>query len=496
MPSIPTNLARLLKATPPAVSFAPGSVFFTRRLTLPGEVQVSELDGFVELSLEGLSPFPTDQLFYGYVAAEGGGAVFVYAAYRRRFPAEVTRDWPGQSFVLPDFLPLLRRSHDQDTTVFLETADDTSVLAFRAGESLPEAVLSRPLPDTADPAARTARREALREAAGRRGLLFDHQVCFSGRWVVQENTSGLTFQMASAQNGTESGGVHHGSGDVDAAVSCRESTSERPKRLGRLHQTNERVEIPESEPEDRPDSVPFEFAQTTPTETQAQSEASGEPVSGIETEVESDDVKASVLSDSPPPRPDYVETVSFSDLWAMDIRDPEFLAGRKQAVRIDTFMWRGVLGVAVLLVILLAGEFLLVGGKISLGIIANLTTRRQGEVERIEERQKIVERLAEFDRSNLIPFEMLRAINTARPRTVYFTRAATEGLSSLIIDAATKNVADVNQYEAALRATPEVLEVEVRNLKPRDDGTTFTLVVTFRPGAFENAAGGVKTASR
>jgi hypothetical protein len=91
---------------------------------------------------------------------------------------------------------------------------------------------------------------------------------------------------------------------------------------------------------------------------------------------------------------------------------------------------------------------------------------------------------------------MLRAINGARPRTVYFTRAATEGLNSLIIDASTKNVADVNQYEAALRATAEVLDVEVRNLKPRDDGTTFTLVVTFRPGAFESTGGGVKTAAR
>ena len=170
MPSIPTNLTRLLKATPPAVSFAPGSTFFTRRLVLPEEVQASELDGFVELSLEGLSPFPTDQLYYGYACAEGGGAVFVYAAYRRRYPAEVTRNWAGQAFVVPDFLPLLRLSHAQDTTVFLETAGDLSVLAFRGGKSLPEAVLSRPLPESADPAERTARREALKEAAGRRGL--------------------------------------------------------------------------------------------------------------------------------------------------------------------------------------------------------------------------------------------------------------------------------------------------------------------------------------
>ena len=424
MPSIPAKLTRLLKATPPAVAFVPGSTFFTRRLALPEELQASEIDGFVELSLEGLSPFPTDQLFFGYVTAEGGGAVFVFAAYRRRFPAEVIRSWSEQAFVLPDFLPVLRRSWDEDTTVFLEIGGDVSALAFRAGRSLPEALVSRPLPESADESVRAAHRESLKEAIGRRGLLFEKQISLAGEWAVAEDTGGLSFTLP----------------------------------------------LPPGEP-------------VAPV-------AVGEEVDAVESADQTPTV------DPVPPPPEPAVALSFDELWAMDIRDPDFLAGRKQAVRVDTFMWRGLLGIAALFVLLLAGELLLIGGKVSLGIVSGLTAKRQGEVERIMDRHGIVNRLAEFDRSNLIPFEMLRAINAARPRTVYFTRAATEGPSSLIIDASTKNVADVNQYEAALRATAEVLEVEVRNLKPRDDGTTFTLVVTFRAGAFESATGGVQTAAR
>ena len=105
------------------------------------------------------------------------------------------------------------------------------------------------------------------------------------------------------------------------------------------------------------------------------------------------------------------------------------------------------------------------------------------------------ERLAEFDRSNLIPFEMILSIIPLKPKSVYFTSAKTEGHNSMIIDANTMNVADVNQFESALRGMSEVQNVEVRNLKSREDGTSFTLVLSFIPGIFETDSP-VQTASR
>ena len=128
MPQLPANLARVLKASPPEVIFVPGSFFFSRRVPLPSSIQPAEIEGFVELTLESLSPFPIDQLYYGHVVAEAGDAVFIYAAYRRRFTAETTRNWPEVAFVVPTFLPLLRETHEADSTVILESGGELTAV--------------------------------------------------------------------------------------------------------------------------------------------------------------------------------------------------------------------------------------------------------------------------------------------------------------------------------------------------------------------------------
>ena len=90
-------------------------------------------------------------------------------------------------------------------------------------------------------------------------------------------------------------------------------------------------------------------------------------------------------------------------------------------------------------------------------------------------------------------FAMLASVWAPTPASVYFTRTTAEGQDTLLIDANTQNVADVNTYEAALRTLPEVQSVEVRNVRPREDGTTFSVVVVFKPGVFARpvvAAGG------
>jgi hypothetical protein len=398
MPQLPVNLARVLKAAPPEVIFVPGSYFFSRRVPLPSSIQPAEIEGFVELTLESLSPFPIEQLYYGHVVAETGDAVFVYAAYRRRFTAETTRNWPEAAFVVPTFLPLLRETHEADSTVTLEAGGELTAMWFKAGRPLPERVASRPIPETEDEEFRKEWLEKTRAAfqAGETGS--ENEIRYSGAWAVEDATTNLSFEL-------------------------------------------------------RP------------------GDESDEPVES--------------------------RSVPVSDLWTMDVRDREFVRSRKQAVRIDGFMWRGILGIAAALMILIAGEALLLGGRVFLSVMGDMIAKRENEVVRIEERHGIVTRLAEFDRSNLIPFEMIQAIAPLKPRSVYFTSAKTEGHNRMIIDANTMNVADVNQYESALRGLDEMQSVEVRNLKSREDGTSFTLVLTFVPRIFERAEKSpLQTASR
>jgi hypothetical protein len=398
MPKMPASLARVLKASPPEVIFALGSAFFTRRVALPPSIQPAEVEGFVELTFESLSPFPTDQLYYGYVSAEAGDAVFIYAAYRRRFSAEAIRNWPEAAYVVPAFLPFLREIHEVDTTVLLELGGELTAMSFKAGQQLPERVLSRPIPETANESLKNEWIEKSRAGFQDAGLRFENEERRAGSWLVQEAPNNLSFEL---QSGEES---------ID------------------------------------------------PVETQL---------------------------------------VSVSELWTMDIRDPDFVRSRKQAAKIDRFMWRGIIGIAAALMILFAGEILLLSGRIFVVMMGDIVVRREPEVVRIEERQGIVERLAEFDRSNLIPFQMLQSISPVKPRSVYFTSAKTEGHNSMIIDANTMNVGDVNQFESTLRGMNEVQSVEVRNLKSRENGTSFTLVLTFKPGVFETAGdnSSIQTAS-
>jgi len=179
MPRIPSSLTKFIKASPPEVIFVPGSHFFTRRVALPSSIQPTEIEGFVELTLESLSPFPIDQLYYGYVVAETVDAVFVYAAYRRRLTAETTRNWPEVTYVVPAFLPFLRETHDADTTVILELEGEITAMSFKAGQQLPERVNSRPIPETQNEELRDEWLEKTRAAFLAGGPAVENEVHFA-----------------------------------------------------------------------------------------------------------------------------------------------------------------------------------------------------------------------------------------------------------------------------------------------------------------------------
>ena len=89
---------------PPPVLLARGDAFFVRRVAL---VEGEPLEAQVTLALEGMAPFPPDQLYHGYLPAADGRSALVFAAFRRRFDALDTDLWETAALVTPDFVPLL-----------------------------------------------------------------------------------------------------------------------------------------------------------------------------------------------------------------------------------------------------------------------------------------------------------------------------------------------------------------------------------------------------
>lgn len=135
----------------PSVIGLPGPAFFCRRFDLPAGMETAEVAGFVELQLEELSPFPLEQLYFGHVVSTDRSTVFIYAAYKRRFPPEQSDTWKHAAFVIPDFVPAARLKFDRETIVFLRSAQSISALYFEPDRELPVRVASLPVAEDASP---------------------------------------------------------------------------------------------------------------------------------------------------------------------------------------------------------------------------------------------------------------------------------------------------------------------------------------------------------
>lgn len=125
---------------PPPVVLARGDAFFVRRVAL---AEGEPLEAQVTLALEGMAPFPPDQLYHGHLPAADGRSALVFAAFRRRFEAVDTDLWDIAALVTPDFVPLLAIK-PAGAGVTLHAAEGRlTALGWVGGEDLPAAVLVR-----------------------------------------------------------------------------------------------------------------------------------------------------------------------------------------------------------------------------------------------------------------------------------------------------------------------------------------------------------------
>jgi hypothetical protein len=181
--------------------------------------------------------------------------------------------------------------------------------------------------------------------------------------------------------------------------------------------------------------------------------------------------------------------LSPAQLEAADVRDKEFLAGRRALQRRDLLLWRGFQACLGGLAALLVLELAVFGGGFWLRGLKQVLGEQAPAVKRIETAQALSARIEEMTERRLMPFEMLAVINQNRPASIQFTRSSTTGLYTLEIEAQTSNAADVGQYESVLRASPDLAGVETRDLRSREGVTSFVLAVTFKPAALHPEAG-------
>lgn len=174
-------------STPSPVLILPGHLFFVDRIALPTALERSEVDEFAELSLEGLAPFPIEQLYWGFLYDETAGSILLYAAFKERIKANGYEDLENYLWVQPDFATLHGARFSGETRLLLKTDEGSSEVLFSADQRLPQQIISR-APE-----------------AGDSGVLPSHPVELAAIKVSEKGFPTFHFQAVDSGNDSISG---------------------------------------------------------------------------------------------------------------------------------------------------------------------------------------------------------------------------------------------------------------------------------------------------
>lgn len=113
---------------------------------MPAELNAAEAESLALLTLESMTPFPMEQLLWGYARDEDAGNMLIYAAYQERLRKAGYHHLEKNRQVFPDFLCLDNSSGEHGATHLLRGETGWTAAAFPAGARFPVATASRALP--------------------------------------------------------------------------------------------------------------------------------------------------------------------------------------------------------------------------------------------------------------------------------------------------------------------------------------------------------------
>lgn len=182
------------KLPEPRVLLAPGHLFFSKELALDPAMSEEDVDDFVNLSIEGLSPFPVEQLTWGYLRPEGSNEALVYATPLSRLKSQTEAELGSYFHVFPSFVAALREEPAEVASIrFLSSGKSLTALFFETGKRLPGKVVSRPLPSAeCDDATLLQARNALAQKIDTAGYELEE-----GLWLIEGFFVGSHHQVYS-----------------------------------------------------------------------------------------------------------------------------------------------------------------------------------------------------------------------------------------------------------------------------------------------------------
>jgi len=173
---------------------------------------------------------------------------------------------------------------------------------------------------------------------------------------------------------------------------------------------------------------------------------------------------------------------------ALDVRDRAELASLAKARRRDMILWRITLGSIAACLLFLVGEMGLFGAGFWEKARVTKVGAQRPTVEHIMGEQELAGRIDDLSTKRLLPLEMISEVSPEvalpkSPTSIQFLRATATTLDTIQVEAQTTNAGEISGYRNALLQTTGVERVDIQDQRARDNVVTFTLIVTFKPGA-------------
>jgi hypothetical protein len=177
---------------------------------------------------------------------------------------------------------------------------------------------------------------------------------------------------------------------------------------------------------------------------------------------------------------------------ALDIRDKGELEALAKGRRRDVLLWRTALGAVVACLLFVLAEAALFGAGLWQTARVTKVAAQRATVAHIEEEKELADRIDDLSTKRLLPLEMISLVSPEvalpkAPPSIQFLHASANVLNTIQIEAQTNNAGEIAGYKTAIEQTPGCDRVEIRDQRTHDNLVTFTLIVTFKPGALAPA---------
>lgn len=179
--------------------------------------------------------------------------------------------------------------------------------------------------------------------------------------------------------------------------------------------------------------------------------------------------------------------VSFTrdQIWKADLRDAELVEQVKRDDRQNAILWKGLGILAALVCLVLLGEVYFGASRAYLSYRESKIEERAAQVAEVESLQSTSVTLRDFLESDLAPFQMIEALLPMQqyPNIIY-KKFVTAGPDVLEIDARAANQTQVTEFKKRLERFDKVTSAELSKLNNQSSGSTFTVTIRFKYGAF------------